>query len=167
MVGKSLLTLVLTVPLWSADPALTIAGITGKDGVEAPVLGLTLDDLAHMARVKTTVTVGKESRTYEGVLVSEILKRAGQPMGEQLRKGQLVRYAVFSAHDGYRVLFALPEFDPSFTEAKALVADRLDGQPLSEKRGPLQLVLPGEKVGARQIYMLEKIEIQAAPEPVR
>ena len=104
---------------------------------------------------------------FEGVLVYEILKKAGQPFGEQLRKTQLVKYALFSAHDGYRVLFALPEFDPAFTAAGAFVADRMDGGPLPAKKGPLSVVVPGEKTKARSIYMVERIEIQSAPEPVR
>jgi hypothetical protein len=109
---------------------------------------------------------GKATHEYEGVLVYEILKRAGQPFGNLMRNAQLIRYAIFRAHDGYRALFALPEFDPAFTEARALVADKIDGKPLTN-RGPLRLVLPGEKDGARGVYMLEKIEIQGATEPMR
>jgi len=154
-----LVMLMLLAPLRAADPALTVAGVTGKDGAAMPVLSLSLDDLAAMPRVKVTAPAGNSSRTYEGVLVYEILKRAGQPFGDQMRKAQLVRYAVFSAHDGYRVLFALPEFDPAFTDARALVADRLDGKPLPAGKGPLQLVIPGEKSGARSVYMLERIDM--------
>jgi hypothetical protein len=84
-----------------------------------------------------------------------------------LRKGQLVKYAIFNAHDGYRVLFALPEFDPAFTPAGAFVADRMDRGPLPDKKGPLALIIPGEKSKARSVYMLERIELQSAPESVR
>jgi len=155
----------LTASLGAAD--LTITGVAGKDGAPMPALSLSLDDLAAMPHVKVTVPSGSGSRTYEGVLVYEILKRAGQPFGDQMRKAQLVRFAVFTAHDGYRVLFALPEFDPAFTEARAMVADRLDGKPLPTGRGPLQLVVPGEKSAARSVYMLERVDIQAVPESRR
>jgi DMSO/TMAO reductase YedYZ molybdopterin-dependent catalytic subunit len=147
----------------AADPALTIEGVTGRDGVAAPAIQFTLAEFAALPHTKVTV----KSEVYEGVPVYDLLKKAGQPFGEQLRKGQLVRYAIFSAHDGYRVLFALPEFDPAFTAARAIVADRVDGKPLDAKKGPLKLVLPDEKTGARSIYMLERIELQSAPEPVR
>jgi len=151
------LLLVRALLLSAAD--LTVTGVAAKDGAPMPPLALSVADLAAMPRVK--VSVG--SRTYEGVLAYEILKRAGQPFGDQMRRAQLLRYAVFSAHDGYRVLFALPEFDPAFTDARTPVADRVDGKPLPEGKGPLQLVIPGEKSAARSVYMLEKIEIRDTP----
>ena len=160
------LLVISALPLHAAD-ALTVTGVTGKDGVELPAISLTLDDLAKMPRTTATVTEGKVTATYEGVLVHEILKRAGQPFGNQMRNAQLIRFAIFRAHDSYRALFALPEFDPAFTPARALVADRMNGKPLPTNRGPLRLVLPGEKDGARGVYMLERIELQSAPEPMR
>ena len=151
----------------AADIALTIDGVSGRDGVTKPALELRLADLAAMPRTTVRITLDGKSHTFEGVLVYEALKRAGQPFGDQLRKAQLVKYALLSAHDGYRTLFALPEFDPAFTAAAALLADRMDGQPLPVNKGPLRLVVPGEKVGARSIFMLERIDIQNAPEPMR
>jgi DMSO/TMAO reductase YedYZ molybdopterin-dependent catalytic subunit len=137
----------------AAGPVLTI------EGVAAPPLQLTLADLAGMPRAKAVVT----DHIYEGVLVYDVLKKAGQPFGAQLRNAQLVKYAVFTGHDGYRALFSLPEFDPAFTSAGALIADRMDGKPIPERKGPLWLVLPGEKTGVRSVYMLERIQIQTAP----
>ncbi|HEY1493521.1 MAG TPA: molybdopterin-dependent oxidoreductase [Candidatus Solibacter sp.] len=139
--------------LAAADPALTIEGVT------ATKITLTLADLAAMPRTKAVVT----DHTFEGVLVYDVLKKAGQPFGAQMRKAQLMKYAVFTAHDGYRSLFSLPEFDPAFTPAGALIADQMDGKPLPENKGPLWLVLPDEKTGVRSVYMLERIQIQAAP----
>ena len=153
--------------LHGADFVLTVEGVSGPDGVPKPALQLTLADLAAMPRTTTSATVGGRTHELEGVLVYEILKKAGQPLGDQLRKSQLVRYALFTAHDGYRVLFALPEFDPAFTPARALLADRMDGGPLPAKKGPLWLVLPGEKSQARSVYMVERIELQSAREPSR
>jgi hypothetical protein len=153
--------------LSAADSALVVSGVTGKDGVEMPALSLTLDDLAKMPHVKATVKDDKTTRNFEGVPVYEILKRAGQPFGTLMRNAQLVRYAIFRAHDGYRALFALPEFDPSFTAARVIVADRLDGKSLPNNRGPLWLVVPDDKVSARSVYMLERIEIQSAAEAMR
>lgn len=132
-----------------------------------PALNLSLEDLAAMPRVKATVTEGTRTNVYEGVTVYEILKRAGQPFGKLMRNAQLVRFAIFRAHDGYRALFALPEFDPGFTAARAMVADRMDGKAIPSNRGPLRLVIPGEKDGARGVYMLERIEVQSAPEAMR
>src|SRR5262249_20720913 len=154
-------------PLVAADPALVVTGVTGKDGVDLPILSLTLDDLAKMPHVKATVKDEKQTREFEGVPAHEILERAGQPFGPLMRNAQLVRYAIFRAHDGYRALFALPEFDPTFTAARAFVADRLNGKPIPNNRGPLWLVVPGEKDTARSVYMLDRIEIQSAAEAMR
>ena len=153
--------------LAAAEPALVVSGVTGKDGIEMPALALSLDDLGKMPHVKTTVKDDQTTKTFEGVPVYEILKRAGQPFGNLMRNAQLVRFAIFRAHDGYRALFALPEFDPSFTAAKAIVADRMDGKPIPDDRGPLWLVVPDDKVSARSVYMLERIEIQSAAEAMR
>jgi DMSO/TMAO reductase YedYZ molybdopterin-dependent catalytic subunit len=163
----SIALLLATLPLAAADSALVVAGVTSKDGVEMPALSLTLDDFAKLPHVKATVKEDKKAHVYEGVLVYEILKRAGQPFGNLMRNAQLVRYAIFRAHDGYRALFALPEFDPAFTAARTLVADRMDGKPIPSNRGPLRLIVPDDKDGARGVYMLDRIEIQGAAEALR
>ena len=54
-------------------------------------------------------------------------------------------YLVVEAADGYRVVFALPELDPGYTDRTILLADRRDGKPLSDREGPLQVIVPGEK----------------------
>ena len=51
-------------------------------------------------------------------------------------------YLLVEAADDYRVVFALPELDPAFTERVILLADRRDGQPLAAAEGPLRLVVP-------------------------
>src|ERR1035438_8922668 len=99
------LLLCLTPLLSAADTALTVEGVTGRDGVAAPTLELKLADLAAMPRTKVTLKLDGGEHVLEGVQVYEVLKKAGQPFGEQLRKAQLVKYALFSAHDGYRTLF--------------------------------------------------------------
>jgi len=79
----------------------------------------------------------------------------------------LSRDVLVTAHDGYRAVFSLPELDPAFSDSRALIADRMDGQPLSPRDSPLRLLLPSEKRETRWVRMVERIEIQAAPEPVR
>jgi hypothetical protein len=48
-----------------------------------------------------------------------------------------------------------------------MVADRLNGKPIPTNRGPLWLIVPGEKDTARSVYMLDRIEIQSAAEAMR
>ena len=152
----------------AADPALRIEGVAGRDAVPKPATLLTFSDLLAMPRTRVEARThdGKE-HTFEGVAMAELLKRAGQPQGENLRGSLLSRYVVVTAHDGYRAVFSLPELDPAFSEARVLVADRMDGESLSSRDGPLRLVIPGEKREARWVRMLERIEIASAPEPLR
>ena len=48
----------------------------------------------------------------------------------------------------YRVVFALPELDPTFRDSEILLADRRDGKPLEGQDGRLRLIIPHEKVRA-------------------
>jgi hypothetical protein len=165
---KRVLLLLLATAVFAADPALRIAGVAGRDGVAKPETLLTASDLQAMPRVKLQAKThdGKE-HTFEGVAVAELLKRAGQPQGEDLKGPLLARYVVISAHDGYRAVFSLPELDPAYSDSRALVADRMDGAPLSDHDGPLRIILPNEKRESRWVRMVERIEVVASPQPRR
>lgn len=159
----TLLVLLAGLPLAAGEISLQLSGIAGRDGVAKPAVTLNASAFAALPHAKITV----ENHTYEGVPLHEILRRAGQPMGEELRAGLLARYIMASAHDGYRVIFSLPEVDPVFGNNGALVVDMIDGHPLPENRGPLSLVVPGEKRHARWVWGLERIEVMSAPDPIR
>jgi Oxidoreductase molybdopterin binding domain len=160
--------LLLSAAAFAADPALRISGVTGRDGVPKPALQITLADLAAMPRVSVQgKTHDGKDHGFEGVALAELLHRAGLPQGEDVRGPVLTRYILVTAHDGYRVLFSLAELDPAFSDSHALLADRMDGQPLNSRDGPLRIVLPSEKREARWIRMVERIEILAAPDVVR
>jgi hypothetical protein len=159
----------LAFSLQAADsPVLRIDGVTGRDSISKPALSLSLDDLAAMPQVSARVhTRDGTERIYQGVLLSELLKRAGQPLGEELRGSMLSKYVLAVAHDGYRVLFSLPEADPAFSDARIIVAYKADGKPLPDREGPLRFVIPMEKREARWIRMVERIEIFATAPPMR
>jgi DMSO/TMAO reductase YedYZ molybdopterin-dependent catalytic subunit len=122
-------------------------------------LSLQPAELKSMPR--TTVTVSEEGREikYEGVLVGELLKRAGAPVGRDLSGKAIATYVRASAKDGYQVVFSLAELDPAFTSNDIIVADTIDGKPLFDSQGPLRIVAPHDKRGARSIRMLQRIEV--------
>lgn len=67
------------------------------------------------------------------------------------------------AADGYRVVFALPELDPAFTDRTILLAGKVDGHPLDGKQGPFRIVVPGETRMARwvrQVTALRVVQVQ-------
>src|ERR1039457_4787028 len=133
----------------AADPALVVSGVSS-----AP-LNLNLDDLAKLPR--TTVAV--KDHSYEGVLVAELLKRAGMPLGPEMRGPLLASCVVAEAHDGYRALFSVSELDPAFTNGLVLIADRVDGKPLSARDGPLKIVVPGDKRADRWVRGVERLQV--------
>jgi hypothetical protein len=123
-------------------------------------LVLKADDLARMPR--ETVSIPEQDGTkveYEGVPLREILKRAGAPMDKELRGKALSTYVVAKAHDGYQVVFTLAEVAPEFANEPILVADKRDGKALFGNQGPLRLVCPNDKAGARSVRMLDILEI--------
>jgi DMSO/TMAO reductase YedYZ molybdopterin-dependent catalytic subunit len=127
-------------------------------------LVLTISDLKKMPR-KTLAVMNpheKKNETYEGVLLEEILSRAGVPHGEQLRGPAMASYVIAEAEDGYRVVFSLAELDSGILESEVLVADTMDGAPLASKLGPLRLVAPHEKRPARWVRMLKSITVVRA-----
>jgi len=137
----------------AAPTTLTLAG-----DVTTPLM-LTAADLKAMPR--TRVEVKDEGRvvTYEGVLVGEILKKAGVPLGNDLRGDAVATYVTASAADGYQVVFSLPELDNAFTANDIMVADTIDGKPLFAYQGPWRIVAPKDSRGARSIRMLERLEV--------
>jgi DMSO/TMAO reductase YedYZ molybdopterin-dependent catalytic subunit len=153
--GFALLSISLSVSL-GQTPTATLA-ITGD--VATP-LTLKAEDLAAMPREK--VSVSEEDGTkveYEGVPLREILKKAGAPLGNQLRGKALASYVLAKAQDGYQVVFALGELDQAFANEQILVADKRDGKPLFEYQGPFRIVCPNDKAGARSVRMLETLQV--------
>jgi DMSO/TMAO reductase YedYZ molybdopterin-dependent catalytic subunit len=134
-------------------------------GAVSQPLALSLQDLATMPRVKVTAKEHETTATYEGVALSEILQKAGAPIGKLLRGKALASYVLVTARDGYRVVFALPELDPEFAGATQpiILADTADSKPLPEKQGPVRIVVPQEKKGARWIRMVASIEVVKLP----
>jgi hypothetical protein len=77
----------------------------------ATPLTLTAADLKSMHRttVKFMNPHDKKSEVYEGVLLEELLQKAGAPHGEQLRGELMATYMMAEAEAGYRVVFALAQ----------------------------------------------------------
>jgi DMSO/TMAO reductase YedYZ molybdopterin-dependent catalytic subunit len=143
------------VPAGLAQQAPTIS-VTGA--VKQP-LNLTAADLATMPRA-TAVTDNNGIQTkYEGVWLSDVLKKAGVPMGSGMRGAALATYVVASASDGYQVVFSLGELDPEMTDGQILLADKANDKPLFGENGAFRLVIPKDKRGARSVRLLQKIEV--------
>jgi DMSO/TMAO reductase YedYZ molybdopterin-dependent catalytic subunit len=163
MGASILLILALQVAAPAVQPATDV--VLRVTGAVPQQLAITLQDLAAMPHLKVTTQAHGATVTYGGVPLTEILQKAGAPVGSQLRGKVMASYVLVTARDGYRVVFALPELDPDFTDAarQIILADSADGKPLAENQGPLRIVVPQEKKGARWVRMVESIEVVKLP----
>jgi DMSO/TMAO reductase YedYZ molybdopterin-dependent catalytic subunit len=75
---------------------LTIAGDVSKP------LTLSPADLKTYPRATATIQDEERAVTYEGVLLGEVLSRAGAPLGAELRGNNVASYVLAKARDGYQ-----------------------------------------------------------------
>ena len=136
---------------------LTVQTEDGKSTV------LARTDVEGLPHVKVTTTVSGSSTTFEGVLLRVMLEKAGVGFGETLKGKRLAICLLVEAADRYRVVFALPELDPAFTDKQIVLAFLKDGKALDEKEGPYRIVIPDEKRMARwvrQVTTLKMVNVQ-------
>jgi len=138
----------------AAAPLLRVSG-GGAD------LSLTAADLAAFPKAVVDIKEphSGEQQHYEGVRLSDVLTKAGVPLGEKLRGAEMASYVVARASDGYKVVFSLAELDPAMNGNETIIAQTMNGKPLDAKQGPLKIVVPGEKRPARWIRMLQSLEV--------
>jgi hypothetical protein len=104
---------------------------------------------------------------YEGVPLTELLRRAGVPQGEALRGNALQLCLIAKAADGYKAVFTLAELDSASTDKQIILAFRRDGAELDSTVGPLRIIVPEEKRQARwvrQVTQLEVIRVGTPPQ---
>ena len=151
----------------SAPPRIATGPVEFKiGGAVATPLVVTAADLKMTPR-KTIRAVNthnnNKTEVYDGVPLAELLAKAGVPKGEQIRGPLMATYVVVEAADGYRVLFSLAELDSSFLDSEILVADMMDGSPISGDEGPYKLVAPHDKRPGRWVRMVKSITVTKAP----
>ena len=140
-----------------AQPSLRITGRV------AHPLVLSERDLQSLAHNSLTVADDKGLRvTYGGGPVVDLLRRAGVPLGKQLKGLQMRLYVIVTGADGYQAVFALPEFDPGFTDRVIILAVRRDGHPLPAPEGPFRLIVDGEKRRARWVREVTTLDVEQA-----
>lgn len=155
--------------IFSANPGFTRLYAQAKEasvkvtGEVLTPLDLKLDDLQQFKQVelKRKDHDGND-HTYTGVMLSDILQKAGVTLGKELHGKNLSKYAQVEASDGYQVVFALAELDKDFTDRMIILASKIDGQPLAPTDGPFRIIVQDEKKPARCIRMVTAIKIQTA-----
>jgi len=135
---------------------ITVTGIGGTSAI------LTVSDLSKVPQQTVKATDHGTPATFEGVLLKDVLAKVDLPLGEKFRSIGASYYLTVEAKDGYKAVFAWAELDSTFTDKSVYVVTSRDGKPLSDKDGPFQLVVPGEKRAARWVRQVTAIRIKQA-----
>lgn len=136
-----------------AQEAIQVVGLDGRStSVSLAALERRRVDTSDAAGIKTT---------HEGVLLRDVLIKAGVPM--DLRGKALARVVIATGADGYQVTYAIAELDPGFNDHVVLIANRRNGQPLLADSGPLQIIVPQDKRAARWVRQVRSIEVRQLP----
>ena len=117
-------------------------------------------DLEALPHVKVMASDHSSAAVnFEGVTLKSVLEKAGVTFGESIKGKRLSNCLLVEAADGYRVVIALPELDPAFTDKAIVLALLREGKPLDEKEGPYRIVIPDEKRMARWIKQVTTLKI--------
>jgi hypothetical protein len=143
--------------LSAQTPAAIVITVDGK-----PPLTLTIDDLKKLPVHAVEAEDVREQIRYEGAAVADVLMKAGLTFGQNMRGDRLQDYLVVESADRYRVVYALPEIDPQFTDDVTIIAYQRNGKPLSELDGAFRFVHSGDKRHARWARKLTAITVQRA-----
>lgn len=115
-------------------------------------LTLTVDQIradypAHTVDIQFANDTRTVTATYTGARLWAVLQTAGvtPPFRVEAR-----------ARDEFRCLLKWEELSP---DAPLLIAYARDGAPLSDKDGPLRLVVPGDETGVRYLRGLLKLTV--------
>ncbi len=135
------------------------------DGIQP--LEITAADLARMPRLTLDVRDPHTGNVhqYGGVRLSDVLSKAGAPLGDKLRGRAVSTCVLARAKDGYGVVYSLAELDPAMNDNQIIVADTTDAKPLDQQQGPFRVIVPGEKRPARWIRMVNSFALTNSISP--
>lgn len=120
---------------------------------------LTLEQLRAFQVHEATVTERDGSQaTYQGAWLGEVLD-AGCDSSARLDKHGSLRAAVkVTAADGFVAVVALAECLPDYSVRPVMLAWSRNGQPLTERQGPFQLI-PDDKRPGRNVRQVKVLEV--------
>jgi hypothetical protein len=150
--------------VYAAQDTAPQAAVLSVVGAVPTPLTLTAEDLAKMPRATATLASDGSTDTYEGVLLYDILIKAGWQFGHVMGGKRAPTCLVATGKDGFQAVFALAEIDPQFSGVKVLIADKENGLPLPDRYKPFRVISPQDKMRARSIYSLVKLEIVQLPQ---
>jgi hypothetical protein len=134
-----------------------LVGPTGK------TLKITPQVLAGLDREQATMVNHSQPHTYEGVRLTELLRLVDAPTGARVHAEAVKDFLVVTGGDGFRAVLSLAETDGSVQAHPVILADRMDGAPLTAHDAPYRLVVDGDKKPSRSVYAVTRIEVKVLP----
>ncbi len=134
-----------------------IIGPTGKH------LCVTPDVLKDLDRDQATMINHGVSHTYEGVLLTELLRLVDAPTGARIHADADRDYLVITGADNFRAVYSLAETDRSVQRHPTILADKMDGAPLIAHDGLFRIVVDGDQKPSRSVYGVTRIEVKVLP----
>jgi DMSO/TMAO reductase YedYZ molybdopterin-dependent catalytic subunit len=139
-----------------ASPGFTEDILLKVRGNVALPLSLSRVDFDAFPRTQLTAKdKAGASHDYDGVALTTILGKAGVPIKDAFKGAHAAKYLQVKGADGYVVVLALPEFD----HQDFLVADKMDGKPLPDGQGPLQIIAPDDLHHSRWVKNVVELSV--------
>ncbi|HEY4191455.1 MAG TPA: hypothetical protein VGM46_02315 [Mesorhizobium sp.] len=146
-------------------PGLAAAGPAAAQGIEissakGAVISISAASLAKLpgieqdARFQTAK--GVSNGHYKGALLWDVLKANGA-IAETGHHDDLRQVFAVIGRDGYRIDFSVGEIAPEFGNKPMMIATDVDGKPIADG---FRLVVPGDRLGARNVRDVVRIEIR-------
>lgn len=151
--------------------ALLIPTVTLRAQSHAP-LTLVVEGVARNVSATTFRSLPRDSAsltthdqpavTYSGYSLASLLRSAGVRT-DSLRGPALATRIVIESSDGYRVVLALADLDPTLGSKRMIIADRMNGQPLPVSDAPWRLIVTGDQRPARSARQVLRIRVASEP----
>ncbi len=123
----------------------------------------TVLSLAHMPtfplREVANIERDGTNATYQGAWLGEVLDLGCDSTARLDKHGTLRSVVKVTAADGFTAVVALAEAVEAFSAQPVLLAWGRNGQPLSERHGPFQLVVPGDLKPGRNVRQVKTLEL--------
>jgi len=149
----------LATPLLAQAPpdSATVLEVVGLDGAMTRLPAAQLATLPQ-ASVRARFHDGPD-HVFRGPTVQAVLAAAGAPFDRERRREALTVVVLAEAADGYRVAYALAEFDAANASRPAIVALGMDDGPLEPGDGAARLLIEGEPRASRWIRQLVRLRL--------
>lgn len=153
-----------------SEPAVHVGGDVPKSGDWT--VGRIRADLASDLKSVQFTSRGAQ-HTSNCVSMIAILKACGLPAELKMdpkadpktKNAQLRLIVVVAGRDGYTVAFSLAEMLADVGNRQVWLALDMDGQPLSERDGPIRLIVPEDSKPARWVHSVQTISVVDGSRP--